>query len=68
MMSCYTEDERGGHFHGHGVPSSKITEAALQRLRFDNKTLKDVTELVLYHDSVIEPTPKTVKRWLNKIG
>ena len=66
--TCYTEDERGGHFHGHGVPSSKITEAALKRLRFDNKTLKDVTELVLYHDSVIEPTPKTVKRWLNKIG
>jgi tRNA nucleotidyltransferase (CCA-adding enzyme) len=24
--------------------------------------------LVLYHDSTIEPTNKTVKRWLNKIG
>ena len=66
--TCYTEDENGGHFHGHGVPSRDITEAAMQRLRFDNKTQKDVTELVLYHDSVIEPTPKTVKRWLNKIG
>jgi tRNA nucleotidyltransferase (CCA-adding enzyme) len=66
--TCYTEDENGGHFHGHGIPSRDITERVLQRLRFDNKTQKDVTELVLYHDSVIEPTPKTVKRWLNKIG
>lgn len=66
--TCYTEDENGGHFHGHGIPSRDITEQVLQRLRFDNKTQKDVTELVLYHDSVIEPTPKTVKRWLNKIG
>lgn len=66
--TCYTEDENGGHFHGHGIPSRDITERVLQRLRFDNKTQKDVTELVLYHDSVIEPTLKTVKRWLNKIG
>lgn len=66
--TCYTEDENGGHFHGHGIPSRDITERVLQRLRFDNKTQRDVTELVLYHDSVIEPTPKTVKRWLNKIG
>ena len=66
--TCYTEDENGGHFHGHGIPSRDITEQILQRLRFDNKTQKDVTELVLYHDSVIEPTPKTVKRWLNKDG
>lgn len=66
--TCYTEDENGGHFHGHGIPSRNIAEQILQRLRFDNKTQKDVTELVLYHDSVIEPTPKTVKRWLNKIG
>lgn len=65
---CYTEDENGGHFHGHGIPSRDIAEQVLQRLRFDNKTQKDVTELVLYHDSVIEPTLKTVKRWLNKIG
>lgn len=28
----------------------------------------EVLTLVLYHDSVIEPAPKVVKRWLNKIG
>lgn len=65
---CYTEDERGGHFHGHGVPSHDIADNVMQRLRFDNKTRHAVTDLVLYHDSVIEPTLKTVRRWLNKIG
>lgn len=65
---CYTEDEKGGHFHGHGVISRDIAEQVLDNLRFDNKTKKQVLELVLYHDSVIEPTEKTIKRWLNKIG
>lgn len=65
---CYTEDENGGHFHGHAVPSRDIAETVLNRLRFDNKTKNEVLELVLYHDSVIEPTPKIVRKWLNKIG
>lgn len=65
---CYTEDERGGHFHGHGVPSHDIADSVTRRLRFDNKTRDEVLTLVLYHDSVIEPTHNVVRRWLNKIG
>ncbi len=68
---CYTEDERGGHFYGHSwaqCPSHDIADVVTKRLRFDNKTRNEVLDLVLYHDSVIEPTPKTVRRWLNKIG
>ena len=66
--SCYSEDKNGGHFIGHGMKSSDIANVILRRLRFDNETINSVTELVLYHDSTIEPTSKTVKRWLNKIG
>lgn len=65
---CYSEDERGGHFHGHSVPSHDIADRVMQRLRFDNKTREDVLSLVLYHDSEIAPTYKTVRRWLSKIG
>ena len=65
---CYTEDEKGGHFHGHSVPSHDLAEKILNRLRFDNKTKCAVLELVLYHDSYIAPTTKAIKRWLNKIG
>ena len=65
---CYTEDENGGHFYGHAVLSRDIAEGVLNRLRLDNKTKNEVLELILYHDSVIDPTPKTVRRWLNRIG
>ena len=65
---CYSEDHNGGHFIGHGIKSSDKANEILKRLRFDNETIKSVTDLVLYHDSTIEPTQKTIKRWLNKIG
>ena len=65
---CYTEDENGGHFYGHGIPGKEIAEQVVDRLRFDGVTQKDVAELVLFHDSLIEPTPKAVRRWLNKVG
>lgn len=65
---CYSEDENGGHFIGHGIVSSDKVNVILRRLKFDNETIKSVTELVLYHDSSIEPKNKIIKRWLNKIG
>ncbi len=64
----YSEDERGGHFYGHPEFSKDIAETVLSRLKFDNKTKSEVLELVLYHDAYIAPTPKSIKRWLNKIG
>lgn len=65
---CYSEDENGGHFHGHAVPSHDISKKVLDRLKFDNRTKNEVLELILCHDSMIEPTAKTVRRWLGKIG
>lgn len=65
---CYSEDQNGGHFYGHAVPSHDIAEKVLSRLKFDNKTKDTVLQLVLYHDSVIDSGTKAIKRWLNKIG
>ena len=65
---CYSEDENGGHFYEHGVVGSDMAQEILQRLKFDGYTVKSVTELVLYHDGTIHDTPKSVKKWLNKIG
>lgn len=65
---CYTEDHNGGHFHGHGVISHRMTKDVMDRLRFDNKTKEEVLTLVLYHDAEIHPGTRSVKRWLNKIG
>lgn len=65
---CYSEDENGGHFYGHSVPSMDIAKDVMDRLKFDNKTKQEVVDLVLYHDIDIYPGARTVKRWLNKIG
>ena len=65
---CYTEDENGGHFYGHGEPSARIAAEVVKRLKFDNQSQHDIVELVQYHDVAIEPTLKTVRRWLNKLG
>lgn len=65
---CYTEDERGGHFYGHGTPSARIAEEVVRRLRFSREEQEAIVELVRDHDSVIEPQPKVVRRWLNRIG
>lgn len=65
---CYTVDENGGHFHGHSVNSMRIAKDVMMRLKFDNQTRDEVVDLVLYHDSDIQPHPKAIRRWLNKIG
>lgn len=65
---CYSEDDNGGHFYGHGVSSMRIAKNVMDRLKFDNKTKSEVADLVLYHDADIYPGVRTVKRWLNKIG
>lgn len=65
---CYSEDEKGGHFYGHSVPSARIAKGVIDRLKFDNKTKQEVVDLVLFHDADIYPGTRTVKRWLNRIG
>jgi tRNA nucleotidyltransferase (CCA-adding enzyme) len=66
--SCYTEDERGGHFYCHGVFGKFYAEKIVERLKFDNKTKSEIIDLVQYHDADIYPGVKTVRRWMNKIG
>lgn len=66
---CYTEDENGiGHFYGHPETSAKIADRIMRRLKFDNYTRESVVELVKYHDAEINPTPRNVKKWLNRLG
>ncbi len=65
---CYIENETGGHFYGHAESSYKLASYALDRLKFDNNSKRDILELILHHDDTIEPTSRAVKRCLNKIG
>lgn len=57
-----------GHFYGHSKESVAMTKNILRRLKYDNKTVDKVAELIRYHDGPIEYTEKAVNRKLNQLG
>lgn len=64
-----TTDENGrDHFKGHAPVSEVIARDVMQRLKFDNDTIKKVTRLVCFHDYRVEATPANVRRAMNRIG
>lgn len=64
-----TVDEQGiYHFHGHPEISSNIAKDIMRRLKFDNKTIYYVTNLVRYHDVKVELRRKAVRHAIHKIG
>lgn len=64
-----TVDENGvTHNHGHAHIGEEMAEKILRRLKFDNATINNVRKLVLYHDLKIEPSAKSVRHAVNKIG
>lgn len=65
----FTQDEDGtGHFYGHAKQSVSLARDLLNRLRCDNTTKQAVLTLIEYHDAQLAPTPKSVKRWLGRLG
>ncbi len=67
--ACATRDENGvGHFYGHPERSAKLAEDVLTRLRCPNRLIRDVTELVRVHDLAVEPTERSIRRLLNRLG
>lgn len=65
---CYTEDEKGGHFQGHGPIGTELTAALMRRLRFDNDTAERVTHLVERHDYITAAEPRAVKRLMQRFS
>ncbi|WP_032123269.1 CCA tRNA nucleotidyltransferase [Clostridium amazonitimonense] len=73
--SCHTIDKQGiGHFYGHAEVSFKITSEIFKRMKItgaegiNGNDLKDILELIKYHDTIIEPRKKSVKRMLAKLN
>lgn len=67
--TSYTEDSCGiGHFYGHAVVGTELTEKIMKRMRFDNNTIKSVAQLVKNHDLVLNPTPTFARRIINRFG
>ena len=64
----YSEVDSIGHFYGHPQTSSDMAKEILSRLKYDNKTIEAVAQLILYHDTDVQPRRKHIKRWLSRIG
>lgn len=61
-------DDGFAHYYGHHIKGSDMAKEALTRLHFDNETIRDVTELVLHHDTRFAPSEKAVKRVMRNLG
>jgi tRNA nucleotidyltransferase (CCA-adding enzyme) len=64
----FDENRLTNHYYGHPVVSVEMTKEIMERMRFDNDTIKNVLLLVETHDSVLQGKDRTVKKLLNKIG
>ncbi len=65
----FSVDFRGdGHFYGHAYESARLARQALERLRCDKDTLERVCRLIALHDHDVQNTPKSLLRWLGKVG
>ena len=65
---CKTTDAEGDHFKGHGPVGTRLVGDRMKRMRFDNRTIEDVVQLVDYHDRAIPAEPKAVKRLMQKMS
>lgn len=67
--ACRRTDADGtDHFKGHEQKSAEIAEPILRRLRYDNRTVKTVTERIRIHDTKSAVTKIQAKKLLSKIG
>ena len=67
--NTFTVDEGGrGHFPGHAALGGALAGDMLRRLRFDNATVAQVTQLIACHDQPLAGEPRLVKGWLARLG
>ncbi|MBS6007752.1 MAG: CCA tRNA nucleotidyltransferase [Clostridium baratii] len=65
----FIDDKGNGRFFGHNTRSEKIARDVLNRLRFDNKTIKAVCILVREHMNVLDNASNlAIKRLINRVS
>lgn len=62
-----TKDENGiSHFKKHQFVSAQMAEDILKRLRFDNRSISYIHDLIWEHDNRIPADMRNVKRFISK--
>ena len=66
---CKTTDPDGvDHFYGHDARGCEIADAILRRLRFDNDTIRIVTDVIRFHERRHDGRRRTMRRLISKSG
>lgn len=66
--ACFIVRDGWGHFYGHEHKSAEMTDEAMRRLKYDNRTREIVTGLVKAHGTVFNPTEKYARKKINRLG
>lgn len=56
------------HFKGHAAVSERMAREIMERLRFDNDTMRKVVWLVRWHDHRMPAQERAVRKAMQKIG
>jgi tRNA nucleotidyltransferase (CCA-adding enzyme) len=66
----FSLDENGiGHFYEHHLKSCDLAETILNRLKFDRKSIRQVTILVREHMNLLKTMKRSaLKRLINRVG
>lgn len=65
---CFIVKNGWGHFYGHEKRSAEMAETILRELKYDNRTVDDVTFLIKNHGTVFNPTEKYARKKLGQMG
>lgn len=71
---CHSIDDTGiDHFYKHGITSKEIFKSTAKRLKLstvgiDKNLTSQISDLILYHDTQIVETSKSVKKLLSKLN
>lgn len=57
-----------GHFYGHASVGCGIARRIMENLKFDRKTMDEISLLIRHHDGVVEETSRAIKRKVNVLG
>lgn len=63
-----TDAEGLDHFYGHAREGAVLAKCILQRLKFDNATIKKTVKLVEFHGTRPNTDEKSVRRLASKVG
>lgn len=66
---CFTQQTNGVlRYYGHAQKSASLARTILRRLRFDNASINEITQLIRLHETAVISTQSGIRRQLSRLG